>query len=100
MRSETGIRRAARGLLPCAARIALLLLCAGSSSRAAPEAAGLQKGDVVDSLDTKPAATLRLVELRAALADEGSQRVLSITRGEASEKLRIPITIQRVSIEE
>jgi S1-C subfamily serine protease len=64
------------------------------------EAAGLQKGDVVDSLDTKPAATLRLVELRAALADEDSQHVLSITRGAASEKLRIPITIKLVSIEE
>jgi len=64
------------------------------------EAAGLQKGDVVDSLDTQPAAALRLVELRAALLDEGSQHVLSITRGASSQKLRIPITIKLVSIEE
>ncbi len=63
------------------------------------EAAGLQKWDVIESLDGKPATALRLADLRQALSDEGSQHVLEITRG-TDPRRSVPVTITMVSIED
>lgn len=63
------------------------------------EAAGLRKGDIVESLDGKPASELHLNDLRQALSEDGSRHVLEITRG-TEPKQRIAITVTKVSIED
>jgi len=63
------------------------------------EAAGLQKGDLIESLDGKPATALRLADLRKAFSEEGSEHVVEITRG-SEPKRSVAVTITMVSIED
>jgi Aspartyl protease/PDZ domain len=61
--------------------------------------AGLEKGDIVEALDDTPASRLRLADLRQALSVDGSEHVLEVLRG-TEERLRLPFTVERVSIED
>lgn len=57
------------------------------------EAAGLKKDDVIVAADGKPAAELRLADLRKLFADEGSHHVLSITRSGESVTIDVAVTL-------
>ena len=63
------------------------------------EAAGLLAGDVVVSLDGRPAEIFRLVELRQALSADGSSHVLGIRRS-GGETLEINVTVRLISLDE
>jgi hypothetical protein len=71
----------------------------GVRKGSAAETAGFQKGDVLESLDGKPASTLRLADLRQALLDEGSQHTIEITRGSEARR-SLSFVIRLVSIED
>jgi membrane-associated protease RseP (regulator of RpoE activity) len=58
---------------------------------------GFKKGDMVATLDGKPAAQFTLRELRDALAAAGSYHQLGVTRG--SEHLRVPVEVRLVSLD-
>ena len=62
------------------------------------EAAGLRKDDAIVAADGRPAAELRLVDLRKILADEGAHHVLSIER--SGENVTIDVVVTLVPIDE
>ena len=56
------------------------------------EAAGLRKGDTIESVDGHPAATLSLADVRAALrADAGTHVRLGISRGGTSQDIDVTL---------
>ena len=58
---------------------------------------GFKKGDVIASLDGKPAAQFTLSQLRDALTTAGAKHKLGVTRG--SEHLAIPIEVRLLSLD-
>jgi S1-C subfamily serine protease len=62
------------------------------------EAAGLRKDDVVVAADGKPAAEMRLADLRKIITDEGAHHVLSIER--SGEPVSIDVVVTLVPIDE
>lgn len=61
--------------------------------------AGFKAGDVLLSIDGKPAAEWRLAGIRAALAEEGSQRTVRVLR-DGKEEAPLSFTVHVVSIED
>jgi S1-C subfamily serine protease len=57
------------------------------------EAAGLMKDDVIVAADGKPAAEMRLTDLRKIFADEGARHVLSIERSGDSVTIDVAVTL-------
>lgn len=62
------------------------------------EAAGLKKDDLIATVDGKPAARLRLADLRKLLTEEGAHRVLEIRRGDR--ELTVETDVKLVSLDE
>jgi hypothetical protein len=62
------------------------------------EAAGLLKDDVLTALDGKPASGLRLADVRAALAAEGTKHTLTIER--AGKPITIELVVTLISLDE
>jgi membrane-associated protease RseP (regulator of RpoE activity) len=62
------------------------------------EAAGLMKDDLLTAMDGKPASDLRLADLRAALAAEGSKHTLTIQRG--GKTITIDLVVTLISLDE
>jgi hypothetical protein len=64
------------------------------------EAAGLKKDDILVALDGKPAAELRLADIRAAFAvgSEGAKRTVTVKRGE--ETVTIEVVVALVPLDE
>lgn len=62
------------------------------------EAAGLKKDDVVVAADGKPAAEMRLADLRKIITDEGAHHILSIER--SGEPVSIDVVVTLVPIDE
>ena len=57
------------------------------------EEAGLEVGDVITAVDGKPAADLRLADVRRLLLEDGAHRVLDVRRGEESVKLEFTVKV-------
>ncbi len=70
---------------------------AGVRKDSPAEKAGFQKGDVVSSVDGKPASQFKLSELRDWLSHEGEKHELTITR--SGESKTIPVTVQLISLD-
>jgi hypothetical protein len=62
------------------------------------EAAGLKKDDVIVAADGKPAAEMRLADLRKIVTDEGARHVLSIERN--GDPVSIDVVVALVPIDE
>lgn len=63
------------------------------------EAAGFQKGDVLVSLDDRPATDLRLATLQAALRDDGASHTADVKRSAAA-PVHLVFKVTTVSIED
>ena len=72
---------------------------AGVRKGSPADSAGFLKGDVIATLDGKPASAWRLATVRTALADEGSRHRAEIQRG-AGGTVPIEFTVHLVSIED
>jgi hypothetical protein len=57
------------------------------------ERAGLKKDDVVVAADGKPAAELRLADIRKLLADDGTHHVLTLRRGDDTVAIEFIVTL-------
>ena len=60
-------------------------------------AAGFKVGDIVSSLDGRPAAAFSLADLRASIAAAGQHHIAGIARGAV--QLDLPFTVETVSID-